>query len=165
MGSATPGKARWDGSEPVSSGRSWVPASRSFSSNRLHLNLGVGRGCGGGLGPAGAAEPRAVGNVRLWSWGLGISSQSRSIWSQVRQLGRRRPRQERFVCFWFGRWTPAGTFFRFKKKKKVICFSDVLVSFFLPKPVSWDTPLPCKVAAFRQPRWDFGMWVCPHPTS
>ena len=81
----------------------------------------------------------------------------------MRQLGRRRPRQELFVCFWFGRWTPAGTFFRFQKKKKK-CFSAVLVSFFLPKPVSWDTPLPWKVAAFRQPRSGFWMWPCPHPT-
>lgn len=116
---------------------------------------------GGGLGPAGGAEPRALGNDRFWSWGLGVLSRSGSIWSQVRQLGRRRPRQELFVCFWFGRWTPAGTFFRFKKKKN---FSAVLVSFFLPKPVSWDTPLPWKVAAFRQPRSGFWMWPCPHPT-
>jgi len=51
---------------------------------------------------------------------------------------------------------PGWNFFPFKKKN-VICFSGVLVSFFLPKPVSWDTPLPWKVAAFRQPRWDVGL--------
>lgn len=57
---ATPGKARWDGSESASSGSSWVPASRSFPSSRPHLDLGVGGeaawGRRGGCGAAGSWE-------------------------------------------------------------------------------------------------------------
>ena len=117
-------------------------------------------GAGGGCGAAGSRERPAVelGPRHLVPESVHLESGETAGPPQT---------QTGALClFLVWQVDPGWNFFPFqKKKKKVICFSGVLVSFFLPKPVSWDTPLPCKVAAFRQPRWDFGMWVCPHPTS
>lgn len=108
---------------------------------------GRGREGGGecGLGPAGGAEPRAAGKGQLWSGGLGISSWRRSILRDALESGETAgpPQTQTGALCVFLVWqvNPGWNFCPFEKKKIVICFSAVLVSFFLPKPVSWDTPL------------------------
>ena len=132
------GEGRWDESEPASWGRSWVPASRSFSSNRLHLDLGAG-GCG--LGPAGGRGAAGSGNGQLWSGGLGISSILRDALEAGETAGPPQTQTGALCVFLVWQVNPGWNFCPFEKKKIVICFSAVLVSYFLPKPVSWDTPL------------------------
>ena len=104
VGSATLGKAGGMGqNQPSGEGR---------GSQHREASLPIGSIWTSGWGDAawGRQWARSRGQRGTASSGAGASASRPGdgpfcgmLWSQVRQPGHRRPRQERFVCFWFGR--------------------------------------------------------------
>lgn len=116
------------------------------------------RGWREAAGAGGECGPRVV-EMTGSGAGASVSCPGWSIWSQVRQLGRRRLEQGSLSVFWFGRVDPGWNFFPFKKKKFLRC-----ASFFLSAQACVLGFSPGGFAAFRQPRVRLLDVALSHPT-